>query len=486
MSQQWETIIGLELHVQLNTLTKLFSSAPNRQGQEPNVDIDPVSTGHPGTLPMINKAAVQKAVRLGLAIGAHINLRSHFDRKSYFYPDSPRNFQITQFTTPLLLGGMVEVDVEGAIHRFQIERAHLEDDAGMLKHFSNFAGIDYNRAGVPLIEIVSAPCFRSPQEASCYVAALKAIIEYGDIGDCNMERGNLRIDANISVRPFGERGLRNKVEIKNLNSLSNLKEALAAEKKRQISAYESLKGVPEATFRFDLESGSTLLMREKSEARDYRFFQEPDLPPLVIAQEFVETERRALPEMPRQKLLRYLQIGLTSYAAETLIQDRHLASFFEMALSEKKGVDPRALCNWITVELAGRLKESGTPIYQTQISPHFVAELVEMVSCGQITGKIAKAVADDLIANPTRSPQKIVKDNPAYRPIRDEGAIDQIIDEVLELNRQSIRDYFGGKDRAFGYLVGQIMKRSRGSAAPGPVNEQLAKKLKALSEKKEH
>lgn len=481
MSQHWETIIGLELHVQLNTHTKLFSKARNRSGQESNVDIDPVSTGQPGSLPMINKAAVQKAVRFGLAIGAKINQVSHFDRKSYFYPDSPRNFQITQFANPLLQGGQIEVDLEGIPRTFGIEKTHLEDDAGMLKHFSDFAGIDYNRAGAPLIEIVSLPCFRSPIEASEFISALKILIEYSDIGDCNMERGNLRIDANISMRLKGESGFRSKVEIKNLNSLSNLRDALDAEKKRQVACYEKGGQVADATYRFNVDTGKTELMRLKEGAQDYRFFQEPDLPPLIIDHAFIEKERALLPELPRQKFKRFMKLGLSPYSAETLIQDRHLALYFESVLACSPQIDVRSVCNWITVELAGRLKESGLLIYQSEIKPASIAELVELVSDQTITGKIAKAVVDDLVKNPGLSPKKIVETNPNYHPMRDEKALLEIIDAVCKENSQSIADYRAGKQRAFGYLIGQIMKKTKGSAQPEVVNEILSKKLHSLN-----
>lgn len=480
MSTDWETIIGLEVHVQLNTRAKLFSRALNRSKQEPNTDIDPICTGQPGSLPLLNEAAVRKAVRLGHALGARINLRSQFDRKAYFYPDSPRNYQITQFFCPLLEDGQIEVEIEGHCRRFSIARAHLEDDSGMLRHFSDFAGVDYNRAGIPLIEIVSTPCFRSSQEASAYVSSLKEILEFADISECNMEEGHLRVDANISVRLRGEGALRSKVEIKNLNSLSFLRAALESERERQIGCYRRGEQVLDATFRWDQELQQTLLMRLKEQARDYRYFPEPDLPPLVISRALVEAERAALPELPAAKRRRYQEeFGLSRRAADTLLTSRKLALYFETALAANRALDARAICNWITVELAGRLRESNRSVTDCQIPPQSIAELVELIETGVITGKIAKRVADDLIAHPHRCPKEIVAANPDYRPMSDDLAVEQMVDEVLGDNPQSISDFKSGKQRAFGHLVGQVMAKSRGKAPPDAVNRLLREKLKA-------
>lgn len=477
-SEMWESVIGLEVHVQLNTQTKLFSRALNRFGQEPNTDIDPICTGQPGSLPVLNQEAVRKAIRLGLALNSTINLRSQFDRKSYFYPDSPRNFQITQFFSPLLQGGHLEVEVEGRLQRFAIARAHLEDDSGMLKHFSKFAGVDYNRAGIPLVEIVTTPCFQSPAAASAYVFALKELLEFADISDCNMEEGHLRIDANVSVRLKGETALRNKVEIKNLNSLAFLRAALNSEITRQIDCYKKGEKVVDSTFRWDQESQRTILMRLKEQAHDYRYFPEPDLPPLFISQDFVERERAALPELPAAKRLRYInQLGLSRYACDTLLCDKRLAAYFEAALARDSALDAKALCNWITVELAGKLRELGKSVYDCKVPPKSVAELVNLVSSGEITGKIAKGVADDLIANPHLSPKDIVAANPDYRPLNDNLAVEQLVDEVLSQNRQSITDFKAGKQRAFGHLIGQVMAKSRGTAPPNLVNQLLREKL---------
>lgn len=478
----WETIIGLEVHAELNTEAKLFSVAPNRFGDEPNTNITEVCTGQPGALPVLNEEAVRKAVRLGLALDAHVAKFSKFDRKSYFYPDSPRNFQITQLDQPIVLGGEVTAEVGGVEKTFQVNRVHLEDDAGMLKHFSGFAGVDYNRAGVPLVEIVSEPCIRSPQEAVAYGMALKAILQYIDASDCNMQEGSLRMDANISVRKQGEEGLRNKTEIKNMNSFSNMEMAITAEVKRQIRLYEQhpdkdpSEVMEQATYRFDPDTKSTVLMRSKETANDYRYFPEPDLVPIVLSDEYIDNERKALPELPRQRLHRYeKELELLPHPAFLLTSDKALADYFEVALSIHDNA--KALANWILVEFGGRLKEAGLTLPKSGIEPAHVAHLVQMIDAKVITGKIAKKVADEMVAAPGKDPKQIVDENPDYKPMQDTGQVEAFVVQVLDENAQSVVDYRNGKDRAFGFLVGQVMKLSKGKAPPQVVNELLKQKL---------
>lgn len=479
----WQPVIGLEIHVQLNTKSKLFSSAPNRFGDEPNTNITEVCTGQPGALPVLNKEAVRKAVQFGCAVGARVAHFSKFDRKSYFYPDSPRNFQITQFDEPIVLGGAITADVDGVTKHFQINRAHLEDDAGMLKHFSNFAGVDYNRAGVPLLEIVSEPCIHSPKEASSYAMAIRAIMLYLDASDCNMEEGSLRFDVNISVRPKNETALRNKIEIKNLNSFAHMEMAIESEIRRQIRAYSSQphelpeRVIGKGTYRFDLEKKETVLMREKEEAADYRYFPEPDLVPLVLSDAYIEQVRASLPELPHQKFKRYVeQLALTPYAASVLINDKPLSDYFEEAL--KLCPNAKGLCNWLTVEFAGRVKEKGKTIQEFGIKSEHVAKLVNMIDKGMITGKIAKLVADEMMLHPGKDSEEIVKENPDFLPVQDTSAIEPIVDQVLRDNAQSVADFKAGKGRAFDFLVGQVMKQTKGKASPAIVGELLTKKLK--------
>ena len=322
--ERFEPIIGLEIHAQLNTRTKLFGAEPHRFGDEPNTNIGFTDTAQPGALPVINEEAVKKAVRFGLAIKAEVSKCSKFDRKSYFYPDAPKGFQITQFDEPIISGG--EVHADGKV--FEIDRAHLEDDAGMLRHFSNFAGVDFNRCGAPLIEIVSTPCMRSPKEASAYAMAVRSILEYIDASDCNMEEGSLRMDVNVSVREKGESGLRNKVEIKNMNSFGNMEIAIESEIRRQIRLYlahpkeDPGKVIEQSTCRFDLETKETVVMRSKEGAADYRYFPEPDLPPLVLTDEFIEKIAKEMPELPYERLTRYKEtLGLSEYSSLLLVND---------------------------------------------------------------------------------------------------------------------------------------------------------------------
>jgi len=478
----WEPVIGLEVHIQLNTKSKLFSSAPNRFGDEPNVNISPVCTGQPGALPVLNKEAVKKAVQFGLAINSEVSLLSTFDRKSYFYPDSPRNFQITQYENPIIRGGQITTDVEGKPKTFSIESAHLEDDTGMLKHFSSFAGIDYNRAGAPLIEVVSSPCIHSAKEAAAFATALRAIVLYLDICDGNMDEGSLRFDANISVRPKGDKQLRPRIEIKNLNSFSFLELAIDSEIKRQIILYTEypnqphLSLIPPGTYRWDQEKKQTILMRTKESTDDYRYFPEPDLGPILLTQDFLDQIKSNLPELPQERLRRYTSdLGLTEYAASTLIQDKTSSDYFEKAL--KSCPFPRGLCNWITVEFSGRLKEKGKTLAEIGIPPEHVAKLVSLSENSQITGPIAKAVADDMLVNVGIDPEEIIARNPNYQQIDNQTLLEPIVDEVLKNNEQSVLDFKKGHKRAFSYLVGQVMKMTQGKASPLVVNALIHKKI---------
>lgn len=482
-SSNWEAVIGLEIHAELNTKSKLFSVAPNRFGDEPNTNITEVCTGQPGALPVLNKEAVKKAVQFGCAINAKIAKFSKFDRKSYFYPDSPRNFQITQFDQPIVIGGTVIAEVDGKEQSFAVNRVHLEDDAGMLKHFATFAGVDYNRAGVPLIEIVSEPCIHSAKEAVAYAIAIKAILQYIDASDCNMEEGSLRVDANVSVRPVGEKSLWNKIEIKNMNSFSNMEMAIEAEIKRQIREYtqnpqkDHREVISQATYRWDPEKKGTVLMRRKEHADDYRYFPEPDLVPIILTDAYIDGIRAALPELPLQRERRYVkELGLSGDSAFFLTSDKPLADYFEVAL--KTCSNARSLCNWLIVEFAGRLKDTGKTLLDTGITPANVAKLVNMIDKGVITGRIAKDVADDMLASPDKDVEEIVNSNPDYQPVHDQSEIEQYIEQVIKENSQSVTDFKAGREKAFGFLVGQIMKLSRGKASPQVVNELLRQKLK--------
>lgn len=478
----WETVIGLEIHAELNTKSKLFSVAPNHFGDEPNTNITEVCTGQPGALPVLNKEAIRKAVQFGCAINATVAKFSKFDRKSYFYPDSPRNFQITQFDQPIVIGGTVIAEVNGVEKAFAINRVHLEDDAGMLKHFTNFAGVDYNRAGVPLVEIVSEPCIHSADEAVAYAMAVKAILQYIDASDCNMEEGSLRVDANISVRLKGETALRNKIEIKNMNSFSNMHLAIESEIKRQIREYINHPNIPhdqvikQSTYRWDPEKKETALMRRKERADDYRYFPEPDLLPIVLTDAYIEEIRHSLPELPLQRERRYIsELGLSPHSAFVLTSDKPLADYYEEAL--KNCTNARSLCNWMIVEFAGRLKDTGKNLITFGIPPLQLAKLVNMIDRGTITGRIAKDVADEMIADPLKDCEQIVSNNPDFNPLTDQNEIGDILDKVLSEHPQSVIDFKDGKDKALGFLVGQVMKRTRGKASPAVVNDLLMKRI---------
>lgn len=481
--EDWQPIIGLEIHAQLNIKSKLFSSAANHFGDEPNTNISVVCTGQPGALPVLNKEAVHKAVLFGCAIGAEVSLSSQFDRKSYFYPDSPRNFQITQFYKPILVGGTVTADVGETLKHFSINRSHLEDDAGTLKHFSTFTGVDYNRAGVALIEIVSEPCMHTPKEAVAYSMAIKAILEYLDVSDCNMDEGSFRIDCNISVRKKREQILRTKIEIKNLNSFSNMEMAIESEIRRQIREYtlhpqkDFHEVISQGTYRFDLEKKETVLMREKEDADDYRYFPEPDLPPILLKEEEIRAIKETLPELPYQRYNRYLQeLGLPKSAAALLVNDKKLADYFEKALEICHS--PKNICNWMVIEFAGRFKDTGNSLIRSGILAKHIGKLVQLIESNTITGKIAKSVADDMCKTPGMDPEQIVKKNPDYQPLQDISSIETLVDKVIVANPQSIADFRAGKTRAFDFLVGQVMKLCKGKASPVMVNEILTKKLK--------
>lgn len=475
----WIPTIGLEVHVQLSTKTKLFSRAPNRYGDEPNTNVGIADTGQPGSLPCINAEAVKKAILFGLATHAEIQLVSKFDRKSYFYPDNPRNFQITQFEHPIMKGGFIEADVDGTLKRFDIHHAHIEDDTGMLKHFTSFSGIDYNRAGAPLIEVVSMPCMYSPKEAAAYAMALRSIMEYIGASDGNMEEGSLRIDVNVSVRKKEETKLRNKVEIKNMNSFSNMQLAIEAEILRQIRLYTDGKEVPQATCRFDVASKEIIIMRTKESAEDYRYFPEPDLPPLIVTKEFIEKLRLSMPELPADRYRRYTdKLGISHYNAALLINDKKLCDVFEEGLKHAHE-NAKALCNWMTVEFVGRIKSSGKTLSEFGLKAAHIAELVSLINNGTITGRIAKDVADEMVASPGVCPSDIIKANPNYRPMTDLSEIEKIVDAVVAQNTESVQDYHAGKEKAFQFLIGQVMKESKGKASPELVKNILKTKIKA-------
>ncbi len=465
----WEAVIGLEIHVQLNTKSKLFSRAPNQYGDQPNCNISVACTGQPGSIPILNGQAVRKAVQFGCAVGATVNRHSRFDRKTYFYPDNPKNFQITQFEKPLITGGSVLAEVDGQMKSFEIDHAHIEDDSGMMKHFSGFAGVDYNRAGVPLIEIVSTPTIHSASEAIAYATAIRSIMLYIGASDCSMEKGSLRFDANVSVRKHGESGLRTKMEIKNMNSFRHMELAIESEIKRQVNLYKANPALvmQEATYRFDPESQQNILMRKKEEAQDYLYFPEPDLAPLVLSNDYIEKIRKELPELPDARYKRYTSgYKLDAATAARLIRDKPLSDYFDRAVlsCENPTLIPQ-LANWVVNEFPGRLKGS-LPLPESLIPPSHIAEVVSLISRELITGRNAKLLADLMAFFPEKSPEQILAENPNFLALTNEEELQLIVSKVVHENPLSVQAYKAGKERALAALIGQVMKLSGGKASP--------------------
>ncbi len=468
----WEVVIGLEVHVQVNTKTKAFCGCSTAFGAEPNTQTCPVCLGMPGQLPVLNMDAVTKTVLTGLAIDATINLESRFDRKNYFYPDLPKGYQISQFAIPLVEHGHLDIPVGGGEKRIGITRIHLEEDAGKSLHegLEGVSHIDLNRSGIPLMEIVSEPDMRSADEAVAYLKQLHQLVRFLDVSDADMEKGQFRCDANVSVRrpgqPFGTR-----TELKNLNSFRFIKQAIEYEAMRQIELIEDGGKVVQETRLFDSTKGVTRSMRSKEEAHDYRYFPEPDLPPLRLEREQVEQIRRGMPELPAQMRRRFEQeYGLSSYDAEVLTQTRELAAWYE-SLAAAHPADPKRCANWLANELLGRLKESGRDIVDSPVSAQQLAGLLDRIADNTISGKIAKDVLDAMIES-GEDADAIIEAR-GLKQVTDTTAIDDMIREVMAANPEQVAQYKAGKEKLFGFFVGQVMKASRGKANPAMVNERL-------------
>jgi aspartyl-tRNA(Asn)/glutamyl-tRNA(Gln) amidotransferase subunit B len=472
----WEAVIGLEVHAQLSTRAKIFSGASTAFGAEPNTQASAVDIALPGVLPVLNRGAVERAVRFGLAIGGKINRRSVFARKNYFYPDLPKGYQISQYELPVIEGGAVAIQVGDLEKTIRLTRAHLEEDAGKSLHedFHGMSGIDLNRAGTPLLEIVSEPDMRSAPEAVAYAKALHTLVRWIDICDGNMQEGSFRCDANVSVRPKGSVKLGTRCEIKNLNSFRFLERAIEHELRRQVELIEDGGQVVQETRLYDPDRDETRSMRSKEEAHDYRYFPDPDLPPLDIAEEWIESLATELPELPHAKRERYSrEWGLSGYDAAALTSSRELAVYFEATVAAYS--DPKLCANWVMGEVASGLNNDGIGIEQCPVSPGTLAHLLMRIKDGTISGKIAKEVfqaiwrreggVDDIIAKR------------GLRQISDSGAIEKIVDDVLAANPGQVADYLGGKEKAFNSLVGQVMKATKGKANPAQVSEILKSRL---------
>ncbi len=479
----WETVIGLEIHAQLATRSKIFSSAATAFGAAPNAQANLVDLGYPGVLPVLNREAVRMAVKFGLAVGAQISPRSIFARKNYFYPDLPKGYQISQYEKPVVEKGTMQILLEdGTVKVVGITRAHLEEDAGKSLHedFQGASGIDLNRAGTPLLEIVSEPDMRSAKEAVAYLKKIHTLVRYLEICDGNMQEGSFRCDANVSVRPVGQEKFGTRCEIKNLNSFRYIEKAINYEVARQIEVIESGGKIVQETRLFDPDKGETRSLRSKEEANDYRYFPDPDLLPVVIERDFIESVRTTLPELPDQKAARYIEkFGLSAYDAGVLTASREMGDYYEGVLAALKSKNlegnEKLAANWTMGELSAALNKDGVEITQTRINAERLAGLLARIADETISGKIAKEVFEAMWAE-GQDADAIIEAK-GLKQITDTGAIEKTIDEVMAANPKQLADYRSGKDKLFGFFVGQVMKVTGGKANPAQVNDLLKRKL---------
>ncbi|MGR6336287.1 Asp-tRNA(Asn)/Glu-tRNA(Gln) amidotransferase subunit GatB [Priestia megaterium] len=471
----FETIIGLEVHVELKTKSKIFSASPNAFGAAPNANTSVIDLGYPGVLPVLNKEAVDFAMKAALALNCEIATDTKFDRKNYFYPDNPKAYQISQFDKPIGENGWIEVEVKGETKRIRINRLHLEEDAGKLTHTGDgYSLVDFNRQGTPLIEIVSEADMRSPEEAYAYLEKLKSIIQYTGVSDCKMEEGSLRCDANISLRPVGQEEFGTKAELKNLNSFNYVRRGLEHEEIRQEKVLLSGGLIEQETRRFDESTGETILMRVKEGSDDYRYFPEPDLLELHIDEEWKERVRASIPELPDARKKRYVEeLGLPAYDAMVLTLTKEMSDFFEATLAA--GGDAKLSSNWLMGEVSAYLNSNQKELSDVALTPEGLAGMIQLIQEGTISSKIAKKVFKELIENGGDA-KKIVKEKGLVQ-ISDDATLRKFVTNALDANPQSIEDFKNGKDRAIGFLVGQIMKASKGQANPPMVNKILLEEI---------
>ncbi|KPK51455.1 MAG: glutamyl-tRNA amidotransferase [Thiotrichales bacterium SG8_50] len=475
---EWETVIGLEVHAQLQTTSKIFSGASTRYGSEPNTQACAVDLALPGVLPVMNLEAARMAVKFGLAIGAQINQRSVFARKNYFYPDLPKGYQISQFELPVVGLGQLIIEVNGEEKVVGITRAHLEEDAGKSLHedFHGMSGIDLNRAGTPLLEIVSEPDMRSPEEAVAYLKKLHELVRYLEICDGNMQEGSFRCDANVSIRPRGQKEFGTRAELKNINSFRFVEKAINYEIERQIDVIEGGGKVVQETRLYDSAKDVTRSMRSKEEANDYRYFPDPDLPPLVLDDAFVEATRATLPELPDAKRERFQkEYELSHYDAGVLTATREMADFFE-AVVKHAGGGAKVAVNWVMGDFSAFLNKDGVDIASAPINAEMLAGLIKRLQDNTISGKIAKEVFEAMWAGEGDADTVIEKRG--LKQITDSGAIESVIDQILADNPDQVQQYRDGKEKVFGFFVGQAMKATKGKANPAQLNELLKEKLK--------
>lgn len=477
---KYESVIGLEVHAELKTKTKIFCGCSTEFGAEPNTHVCPVCLGLPGVLPVLNKEVLHFAVKAGLALHCDILPFSKFDRKNYYYPDLPKNFQTSQFDLPICLNGYVDIEVGGKQRRIHLTRIHMEEDAGKLVHSgstidtSDSSCVDYNRTGVPLIEIVSEPDIRSGEEARAYLEKLRSILQYLGVSDCRMEEGSMRCDANISIRPVGSETLGTKTEIKNINSFSGVQKGIEYEAVRQAQILEEGGTIRQATRGWEEAKGITVLQRIKEGSSDYRYFPEPDLIPIEVSSEYIEEVRRELPELPDVRKERFkTEFGLSDYDSSLLTADKATADYFEAVVQD--GIDAKTVSNWILGEIAKKLNEEGISIEHIPVTPTALAALLRLIQGGTISGTMAKQVLPEMWST-QKSADEVVKEKGLVQ-ITDTNALEEIVQKIIDANPQSVADYQAGKKKAIGFLVGQIMKETKGRANPGLVNQLLQQKL---------
>lgn len=477
----YEAVIGLEVHAQLSTNSKLFSSAPLAFGSAPNRNITPLCTAQPGTLPALNREAVQLAIRAALATNCGINNVSIFSRKNYFYPDLPKGYQISQYDKPLAEHGFLEIEYENyrgnlESRKVGITRIHMEEDAGKSQHMAGFSLVDLNRAGTPLIEIVSEPDFCSPQDSGAYLRKLRSILQYIDVCDGNMQEGNFRCDANVSVRPVGTQKFGTRTELKNVNSFRFVEKAIEYEIQRQITVLQSGGKIIQETRLYDSAKNVTASMRSKEEAHDYRYFPEPDLPPLRVASQWIEDVKGKLPELPDAKAERFVKdFGITEYDSKVITGNKALADYYEKALASSQG-EPKLVANWVMGDVLRSLKVGEIEIEDCKLPPEYLGELVALIKAGTISSKIAKDVFEEMWANP-KSPSQIVKDKGLVQ-ISSPELIEAAVRKIMESNPKNVADYRAGKEKLFGFFVGQAMKETQGKANPQMLNDIIKAFLK--------
>ena len=472
----WETVVGLEVHVQLLTATKMFCGCSAKFGDPPNTNVCPVCLGLPGALPVPNERAVRLAARAAFALGCAVHPRSIFARKNYFYPDLPKGYQISQFEEPLATGGALEVvSPERGPIRVRIKRLHLEEDAGKSFHdrVPGMTAVDFNRSGVPLVEIVSEPDLRSPQEARAYLTALKQILRYLAVSDCNMEEGSLRVDANLSIRPPGSSELRTRTEVKNMNSFSGVERALTVERQRQVAATERGEAIEQRTMLFDAASGEVRPMRSKEESHDYRYFPEPDIPPLVLGEAWLAAERTALPELPAAKAQRFVgSYGLSASEAAVVTATAALGDYFESFARMTRGGSGKEAWNWVANDLLS-LSPDGETI---PLPVERASEVVQLVNAGKVSRQAAKRLLEEMVRSTSEAPLAVAE-RLGLLQVSDAGAIEAWVRETLAAHPDEVKRYLAGEAKVLGFLVGQVMKRSRGKADPKAVSAALAAAL---------